>query len=207
MGIEILSPREAPSFLQVDIPSELATLDGLYEAPLQSDPKLVLHIQNAHANYGAQQKIKELLQYLEKTYAIKTIFVEGASEDLDPDYLRMFPDRERNLKLADYLMKQGELTGAELYLLEQDGATGNAQSSTEIKASATRTPQGLDKQRPDAQRSDDSLSVVRDTLSGVKAHGIEEAALYRENYEALKTVFGAEATVNRYLEGFEGRLS
>nr|MBU9888997.1 hypothetical protein [Candidatus Omnitrophota bacterium] len=102
MGIEILSPREAPSFLQVDIPSELATLDGLYEAPLQSDPKLVLHIQNAHANYGAQQKIKELLQYLEKTYAIKTIFVEGASEDLDPDYLRMFPDRERNLKLADY---------------------------------------------------------------------------------------------------------
>ncbi len=164
MGIEIMSARETPALLQIDIPAELATLDGLYEAPLQPSPKLILHIQNAHANYGAQQKIKELLQYLEKNYAVKTIFVEGASEDLNPDYLKMFPDKERNLKLADFLAKQGELTGAEMYLLEGNG-------------------------------------------EAVKAHGIETADLYRENYEALKKVFGGEVTVKHYLDGFEGRLS
>ncbi|MFH1208772.1 MAG: hypothetical protein V1673_04360 [Candidatus Omnitrophota bacterium] len=171
-GIEIAVSRELPSFLRIDIPSELATLDGLYEAPPRQDPKLILHIQNAHANYGAQQKIKELLQYLERHYAMKTIFVEGASEDLNPDYLKMFPDRERNLKLAEFLAKQGELTGAELYLMEQDSATEGKQA-----------------------------------LSTPKAHGIEDAGLYRENYEALKKVFGAEVTVKRYLNGFEGRLS
>lgn len=189
MGIEIASPREAPSFLQIDIPAELATLDGLYEAPFKTDPKMILHIQNAHANYGAQQKIKELLQYLEKTYAIKTIFVEGASEDLDPDYLKMFPDRERNLKLADYLAKQGELTGAELYLLENQDSGGRREEGGKpgLAPSAIHHPSSTASATP-------------------KAHGIEDAALYRENYEALKKVFGAEATVNRYLEGFEGRM-
>ena len=184
-GIEIAVTREMPSFLRIDIPSELATLDGLYEAPARQDPKLILHIQNAHANYGAQQKIKELLQYLEKHYAIKTIFVEGASEDLNPDYLKMFPDQERNLKLAEFLAKQGELTGAELYLLEQSGErkTGNGEQNV--------------------RRS----SLPESRSEAVKAHGIEDAGLYRENYEALKKVFGAEVTVKRYLNGFEGRLS
>ncbi|MFH1799306.1 MAG: hypothetical protein ABH891_00465 [Candidatus Omnitrophota bacterium] len=187
-GIEIAVRREMPSFLRIDIPSELATLDGLYEAPLQQDPKLILHIQNAHANYGAQQKIKELLQYLEKQYAMKTVFVEGASEDLNPDYLKMFPDRERNMKLAEFLAKQGELTGAELYLLEADHG-----------------PQTADHN----QRTDSKLQATVSSLKSgpVRAVGIENAELYRENYDALKKVFGSEATVKRYLEGFEGRLS
>ncbi|MBU9889806.1 MAG: hypothetical protein KTQ49_08075, partial [Candidatus Omnitrophica bacterium] len=58
MGIDIFPTREVPATLQIDIPAELATLDGIYEAPFRPDPKLILHIQNAHANYGAQQKIK-----------------------------------------------------------------------------------------------------------------------------------------------------
>lgn len=193
-GIEIAVNREIPSSLRIDIPSELATLDGLYEAPLQQDPKLILHIQNAHANYGAQQKIKELLQYLEKHYAMKTIFVEGASEDLNPDYLKMFPDRERNMKLAEFLAKQGELTGAEMYLLEADNPGLGTRDSS------------LEKMR-DPNKSRGTSYVSRADDRKVKAHGIEDAGLYRENYDALKKVFGSEVTVKRYLEGFEGRLS
>ncbi|HNX69373.1 MAG TPA: (d)CMP kinase, partial [Candidatus Omnitrophota bacterium] len=189
-GIDIVRPAEVPSFLQIDIPSELATLDGLFEAPVSPDPRLILHIQNAHANYGAQEKIKQLLQYLERTYAIRTIFVEGASEDLNPDYLKMFPDRERNLKLADFLAKQGELTGAELFILEEN----------EKRDGGGRMEEGV--------KTGSSPSAIRHPISRVtpKAHGIENAALYRQNYEALKKVFGNEATVNRYLLGFEARL-
>ncbi|HPS36742.1 MAG TPA: hypothetical protein PLL75_03315, partial [Candidatus Omnitrophota bacterium] len=184
-GIDIVRPAEVPSFLQIDIPSELATLDGLFEAPVSPDPRLILHIQNAHANYGAQEKIKQLLQYLERTYAIRTIFVEGASEDLNPDYLKMFPDRERNLKLADFLAKQGELTGAELFILEEN----------EKRDGGGRMEEGV--------KTGSSPSAIRHPISRVtpKAHGIENAALYRQNYEALKKVFGNEATVNRYLLG------
>ncbi len=178
-GIEIAVNREAPGFLRIDIPSELASLDGIWEAPPSADSKVVLHIQNAHANYGAQKKIKELLAYLNKTYAIKTIFVEGAAEDLNPDYLKFFPDKARNLELADLLAQQGELTGAELYLLEQDGTADGVK----------KTP-----------------AVEKDkTGGGAKGYGIEDTKLYRNNYEALKKVFGAEVLVNRYLNGFEAR--
>ena len=118
--IEMAGNPELPAYLSIDIPAELGTVDTLYEAPAGANPQFILHIQNAHANYGAQQKIKQLLQYLDRSYGIKTLFVEGASEDLNPDYLKMFPDKERNLKLAQFLAEQGELTGAEMYLLEAD---------------------------------------------------------------------------------------
>ena len=161
-SIEFARTYETPSFLQVDIPEELATVDEIFEAPARPDPRLILHIQNAHANYEAQTQIKKLLQYLNEKYDFKTIFVEGAAETLNPDYLKFFPDKERNLKLADLLAKQGELTGAELFLIDSE--------------------------------------------SDVEGIGIENTELYRNNYDALKKVYGAETDINRYLNGYESRL-
>ena len=117
-SIDIAGGRERPSFLSLDIPAELASIDELYEATGQADPKFILHIQDAHANYEAQTKIKQLLAYLKKTYAINTVFVEGASGKLDADYIRLFQDDANNLKLGEVLAKQGELSGTELYLLQ-----------------------------------------------------------------------------------------
>jgi len=80
--------------------------------------RMVVLIENAHANYGAQVKVRELLRYLDKTYGIKTVFVEGAAEKLDPSSLQFFPEKEKNLKLAEYLAQEGILSGAGLYLAE-----------------------------------------------------------------------------------------
>ncbi|HOE68124.1 MAG TPA: hypothetical protein PLH16_00500, partial [Candidatus Omnitrophota bacterium] len=119
-GIEIAVPQEKPGFIQIDIPADLASLDDIFEAPPSTDPRLVLHIQNAHANYDAQTRIKGLLEYLSSQYGIGTIFVEGAADTLNPEYLKFFPDAERNRMLADRLARKGELTGAELFVLEAD---------------------------------------------------------------------------------------
>ena len=119
-GIEIAPRGELPEHFNFVVPSDLGTVDALYEAPSAANPQFILHIQDAHANYQAQMKIKQLLNYMDKKYGFKTIFVEGASEKLNADYLRFFPDQARNLKLCDELAKQGELTGAELYLMEAD---------------------------------------------------------------------------------------
>ncbi len=161
-GIEMAGKMELPAYLSIDIPAEFGTVDSLYEAPAGANPQFILHIQNAHANYQAQMKIKQLLGYMNKKYGFSTIFVEGASEKLDPDYLRLFPDQERNLKLCDELAKQGELTGVELYMMEAD--------------------------------------------KNIAALGIEEASLYKANYDALKKVFGAETDVTRFFKGFDGKL-
>ena len=120
MGVEIAVQGETPGFIHLSIPADLASLDDIYEAPPSPSPRLILHVQNAHANYDAQTKIKNLLEYLSAQYAVRTIFVEGASGTLDPDYLKFFPDQARNRELADRLARQGELTGAELFILEAD---------------------------------------------------------------------------------------
>ncbi|MBI3306673.1 MAG: hypothetical protein HYZ84_02545 [Candidatus Omnitrophica bacterium] len=120
-GIEVLSSRETPGFFHIEIPDNLASIEEIYEAPAKPDPRLILHIQNAHGNYEAQSKIKDLLDYLYKTYGFKLIFVEGAAEPLNADYMRLFPDAERNMQLADYFAQKGELTGAELYLMNAPG--------------------------------------------------------------------------------------
>ncbi|MFA7001475.1 MAG: hypothetical protein WC352_04955 [Candidatus Omnitrophota bacterium] len=104
--------------MQIEIPEELASIEEIYQAPPKDDPKLILYIQNAHGSYEAQMKIKQLLEYLHGKYGFKLIFVEGAAEQLNPDYLRLFDEPENNAKLADYLTRQGELTGAEYYLIQ-----------------------------------------------------------------------------------------
>ncbi|MFA7255789.1 MAG: hypothetical protein WC133_06805, partial [Candidatus Omnitrophota bacterium] len=187
-GIQMAGQRELPSYLSMDIPAELGTVDSLYEAPAGANPQFILHIQNAHANYQAQMKIKQLLGYMNKKYGFKTIFVEGASEKLDADYLRLFPDQERNLKLCDELAKQGELTGAELFLMEQSesGVRGTEYGEKNMK--------------------NDTPYAFRRTSNAVEALGIEQASLYKANYDALKKVFGAEADVTRFFKGFDGKL-
>lgn len=118
LGIEVAVPRETPAFLQIEIPSDIASIEEVYEAPAQDNPKLILHVQNIHGNYESQVKIKKLLEYLYDKYGFKLIFAEGAVDKLDPELLRLYPDAERNLKLADSMTKSGELTGIEYFLME-----------------------------------------------------------------------------------------
>ncbi|MCM8775670.1 MAG: hypothetical protein NC930_04895 [Candidatus Omnitrophica bacterium] len=162
VGIEIVPPRETPGFLHVEIPEGLASIEEIYEAPPSSDPRMILHIQNAHGNYEAQVKIKKLLDYLYKTYSFKLFFVEGAVEKLNADYLRLFPDKERNLALADYLAQKGELTGTEYYMM--------------------------------------------DAPKDVQAFGVEQADLYRANYDLFKKVYQSKEDVDNFLSIFEARL-
>jgi hypothetical protein len=117
-GLTVVPQTESPAFLQIEIPENLASVEEIFQAPAKSDPRLILYIQTAHGSYEAQLKIKQLLDYLYQTYGFKLIFVEGAVEQLNPDHLRLFPDAENNRRFADHLARQGELTGAEFYLMD-----------------------------------------------------------------------------------------
>lgn len=179
-GITFTPRRETPSFLQIEIPSDLASIEEIYEAPrLRSvrsperfeskdeapakiDPKLILHIQNIHGNYESQTQIKKILEYLHQKYGFKLIFAEGAQDKLDPDLLRFFPDKERNEKLANAMTQEGKLTGIEYFLMNGP---------------------------PE-----------------VEAIGIEQAELYRQNYEAFKKVYGSKDEIDRFLSHYESKL-
>lgn len=118
MGIELRPLRETPLAVDIRIPNDLAIVEDMYEAPSKMDPRLVLHIQDAHGNYDAQMQIKKLLEYLSEKYAFKAVFVEGASEMPQAGYLQFFKEADRNRAVAQYLAKRGQLSGVEFFLLE-----------------------------------------------------------------------------------------
>src|SRR3989338_4919255 len=46
-----------------------------------NSPKSLIHIQDAHANLGAQQNLAKLVEELITRYGVSTVFVEGGTRD------------------------------------------------------------------------------------------------------------------------------
>lgn len=113
-----LAVPEGDSIRPLEIPSELGTVENLSAG--SRGKGLLVHIQNAHGSYEAQKNIRKIIGYLTDRYGFKVLFLEGANEKLDPRLFRFFKDNEINLRVADILMKHGEFTGAEMFLLDRN---------------------------------------------------------------------------------------
>jgi len=115
-----------PSVLdQITLPDSLGRIESRYlpERPLERvDVPILLHLQDAHASYDGQIKIKEILQHLEQNYGFDLILLEGAEGRLDPETLRFFDDDSLNHKVADKLARKALVGGAELFLVERSGS-------------------------------------------------------------------------------------
>src|SRR3989338_690293 len=119
------TPRLAPGGLSVrpDLnPYNIAVSGetGKIEEVFQGSPDspLIVHIQDAHANYEAQVNVKKIIGELVEKHGFSLIQVEGAVSKLDPDALKPSYLEEANLKLADFLMREGRITGADAYAVE-----------------------------------------------------------------------------------------
>ena len=115
-GIPNFSQLPAPAIF---IPDHLGTVKSFQGASSPKRPTIIF-IEDSHANYSAQSKIKDLLQYLQETESINQAFVEGAATTLDASKFKFFDDAERNQKVTEALAEQGEITGVELFLLSQN---------------------------------------------------------------------------------------
>ncbi|GEM_PF-2873167 len=82
--------------------------------------KLIIHLQDAHCNYEAQQNIAKILEHLVKHYGVNFVAVEGADGIVDTGWFKAFPDAEIRKEVADYFMKKGEITGAEFLSITSD---------------------------------------------------------------------------------------
>ena len=78
-----------------------------------SAPRLIIHIQDAHANFGAQQNIAKALEELISRYKIQTVFVEGGTKDDSLNFLRPLASHEVRERVAKKYLRMGEISGAE----------------------------------------------------------------------------------------------
>lgn len=82
-----------------------------------SQKSVVIHIQDAHCNYAAQHKISEILEYLRMEYGIETVNLEGGTGDYDLSIFTGIKDKTIRQKTADYFVKEGLVSGAEYYAI------------------------------------------------------------------------------------------
>ncbi len=75
--------------------------------------KTIIHIEDLHCNYDVQMNIAKMIAYLAKTHHLSLVGEEGASYTINTAKLSSFPDYEARRDVADYLVRQGKLTGAE----------------------------------------------------------------------------------------------
>ncbi|NTV53373.1 MAG: hypothetical protein HGA76_10235, partial [Candidatus Firestonebacteria bacterium] len=92
-------------------PTEVAQIT---QSNSSSQPRL-FHIQDLHCQYETQANIAKLLDYLQRTYGVSLILMEGASQRVNVAKLSTFPVPEVRQAAGDYLMRLGKLSGAEYY--------------------------------------------------------------------------------------------
>ncbi len=102
----------------ISVPEEFGQVEDVF----QGDPSspLIVHVQNVHANYEAQVNIKNILKHLVDQYQFSLIQLEGAVSKLDPTILQPSYLKDANLKLVDFLMREGRITGADAYAVETE---------------------------------------------------------------------------------------
>lgn len=79
--------------------------------------KLIVHIQDAHANYEAQKNIANILELLIKDNNLNLVLREGTDTDKDFSYLRKEANLEVRTRAAEKLLKNATIRGEDYLTL------------------------------------------------------------------------------------------
>jgi len=109
--------KTGPVVEDIKVAVDFGTLKSKYAG---SGDKIIIHIQDAHCNFEAQQNITKILDHMVKNYGVDMICVEGAEGVVDTSWFKAFPDEEIREEVATYFMKKGEITGTEFYSIISD---------------------------------------------------------------------------------------
>ena len=115
------SSRAGSPGLLLELPKSLGTVKDSFRGQRSEDRgQIVFHIQDAHCNYDAQNKIAEIIGYLNEKYGVETVNLEGGAGDYDFSLFEAAPDAAIKAKATDTLVKSGLITGAESYAINTE---------------------------------------------------------------------------------------
>ena len=98
----------ADDLTAIALPKEIGKIQETYRG---TSDKIVVLIQDAHSIPDAQRSIRSAIDHFQTQYGVSLVGLEGASEKLDPQLFRSFPDKELLRKTFDAYAQRGELTG------------------------------------------------------------------------------------------------
>ena len=118
-------PVLSAKVLRVDsfaIPDYLGTIKDSFRST--GSDKIIVHIQDAHANYACQSKISDIIKHINKEYRLGLINLEGGAKDYDLAIFTSIQDKAKRELVSDSFVKEGLINGAEFY------AINNPENST-----------------------------------------------------------------------------
>jgi len=126
------------------IPLSLGYIREIHD--IDSEKPVVVYIQDAHCNYSCQKSIEKIIEFYKNRYGVDMAAVEGGSGEYDFSIFTDIPDMEIREKVVDYFVREGRVTGVELFAIKNRGKI---------------TVKGLE--RPDLYEK--NLAVYRESLS------------------------------------------
>lgn len=92
----------------IQLPSGLGRIDEFFQG---SSGRTVILLQDAHSIPEAQDNIRKIIDFFQKSYGVNRIGLEGASSRLDAQIFRSFPDQDRLKQVMKDYSSRGELPG------------------------------------------------------------------------------------------------
>jgi len=89
------------------IPVQHGSIKETYSA---KEP-IIIHIQDAHANYEAQKHLSGILEYLIRAHGLSLVLVEGGSRNDSLSYMRAYAPLEKRKSVAEEFLKSGKISG------------------------------------------------------------------------------------------------
>ncbi len=108
MSSEIPS-ENSTDLSDLKLPKSLGEVEEIWQGNSQSS---VILIRDAHSIPDAQKNIEKIIELLAAKYGINQVGVEGASEELDAQIFRSFPDQKHLKEVIDGYAEKGELAGS-----------------------------------------------------------------------------------------------
>jgi hypothetical protein len=147
-------------------PSAVATLTSVVPGDASHQTPDILLIQDLHFNYSVQRNISRLLEFFNKQGLMGTnVAVEGATGEVDDSLLTGIKDAKVKEEVSDFLMHNGELTGAQYFAVLHGGALQGVENPELYNANLEIFRQSYGA-RMRAVRKIDALRTRLSTLSG-----------------------------------------
>ncbi len=84
---------------------------GSLKETFSSREPIIIHIQDAHANYEAQKHLAGILEHLIQAHGLSLILVEGGSRNDSLSYMRAYAPLDKRKQVAEDFLKSGKISG------------------------------------------------------------------------------------------------
>ncbi len=130
---KVEDPTTAPSFESTPRPEappepvpltlenlRIPTRNGTIKETFAAKEPIVIHVQDAHANYEAQKHLSGILEHLILHHALSLVLVEGGSRNDSLSYMRAYAPLEKRKQVAEEFLKAGKISGENYLDLTSD---------------------------------------------------------------------------------------